>query len=349
MFKVRRQQTPKCGVDIGSSWSKVVKLSTKAKKTQLQSLGRQPWQAKDLDDSGAMGKRLQTLWELLELKDKVVVSSMAGHSVIVKRVLFDKTSEKDLAKTVREEAKQYIPFDINDVYLDYQIMDEEEDKDSREVMLVASKKKVVQDLVDVLEKGGLSLNVVDVDAFALSNCFEFNYKDYTDAPVYLWDIGGQQSIFCVYWHGQPLFFREISVGGRHLTDALAQILNVQKGEAEKIKLEGPEGLSAEQKSASEEKIASVLEGWASELKRLIGFYLASMPEAEPAKKLMISGGGSLMPGISEAMSAGLDLEVEYLDPWRNLGVDSDKFDLKYLNAIAPQYAVATGLALRGVL
>lgn len=346
---LRKQQSPKCGVDLGSSWAKVAKLAVKRKKVSLDCVGRLAWKPKDLEKTSAMSERVRSLWEALSLKDKVVVSSMAGHSVIVKRVLLNKVAEKDMPKTVREQAKQYIPFDINDVYLDYQVMQEEQEGKNRDVMLVASKKKVVQDLIGVLEKSGLALNVVDVDAFALSNCFEYNYPDYTDTPVYLWDIGGQQSVFCVYWHNQPLFFREMSVGGRHVTDALAGALNVNKSEAEKIKLEGPDGLSAEQKSAAQEKLRSLLEGWTSEVKRLIGFYLNSMPEAEPAKKLMISGGGSLLPGLRKGMAAGLELEVERFNPWRQIDVDSNRFDLKYINSVAPQYAVATGLGLRGVL
>ncbi|MGM0609570.1 MAG: type IV pilus assembly protein PilM [Thermodesulfobacteriota bacterium] len=344
---LRKQQAPKCGVDIGSSWGKVVKLSEKSKKISLEATGRLPWLGSEIDSAAATGKRLNALWSSLALKDKVVVSSMAGHSVIVKRVLFEKLSDKDMAKTVREEAKQYIPFDINDVYLDYQVIEQEENK-AREVMLVASKKKVVQDLITILEKAGLSLNIVDVDAFALSNCFEYNYPDYMDSPVYLWDIGGQQSVFCVYWRKQPLFFREMSVGGRHITDALAGVLNVNRTEAEKIKLEGPDGFSPEQKEGAQEALGSLLEGWSAEIKRLIGFYLASMPEAEPAKKLMISGGGSLLPGMNQILSAGLDLDIEYLDPWRNFNIDSNRFDRKYLKAVGPQYAVATGLAMRGV-
>ncbi|MFP4167257.1 MAG: type IV pilus assembly protein PilM [Desulfonatronovibrionaceae bacterium] len=349
LITLRKQQSPKCGVDIGSSWGKVAKLAVKRRRVSLESVGRMAWQPKELEKPAAMGGRIRSLWEALDLKDRVVVSSMAGHAVIVKRVLFDRASQKDMAANVQEQAKQYIPFDINDVYLDYQVMKEEPEGKNLDVMLVASKKKVVQDLIGVLEKAGLSLNVVDVDAFALSNCFEYNYPDYTDAPVYLWDIGGQQSVFCVYWQNQPLFFREMNVGGRHVTDALAGALNLNRSEAEKIKLEGPDGLTEDQKSAVQDKLQSLFEGWSSEVKRLVGFYLNSMPEAEPAKKLMLSGGGSLLPGLRKAMAAGLELEVERFDPWRQIAVDSNRFDFKYIKSVAPQFAVATGLGLRGVI
>lgn len=349
LLKIFQPELASCGLDLGSTWVKIVRLTQKGKKVHLDRFARLPWTVNDFDRPENSGAKIRGLWTTLGLKDKFVVSSLAGHSVIVKRVTFPKGSEKELANNVKKEAKQYIPFEIKDVYLDFQVIGPGHKENTVEVLLVASKRNVVQNLIKVLDYSQLSLSVVDVDAFALSNCFEFNYPELLEDPVYLLDIGGQESVFCVFWYKQPIFFREMGFGGRHLTDVLAKILEVNKLEAEKIKLEGPDSIDEEKRREIDSQLKTQLELWLTEIKRLTGFYLTSVSGAKPGQKLFLSGGGSLLPGISEFLRQGLDLEVEYLDPWRKLEKDVHRFDPKYIEAVKAQFVVPTGLALRGLI
>lgn len=338
-----------CGLDMGSTWAKTVKISTKGKSVLLNSFARLPWSRKDLDGKAQQGARISALWEHLQLRDKVVVTSMAGHSVIVKRIFFKAGPPKNLEQGIQEEARQYIPFDLNDVYLDYQVMGQGQKEDTLEVMLVASKKTVVQDLIKVMENSGLSLGVVDVDAFALSNCFEFNYPELRNEPAYLLDIGGTQSIFTIFWNNQPVFFREMSFGGRQLTSIISSRLNISFFEAEVIKLKGPsQDLAADGAEISME-IAATLKTWTDEIKRLIGFYQTSVPEAGQASRIFLSGGGALLPDIQSIFQEQLGIEVKLMDPWKNLKTSVNDFDSNYLESVKPQFAVATGLALRGII
>ena len=348
-LKIFQQEQAACGLDLGSTWAKVVRLTREGKKVCLDRFARLAWMPQDFDKPENRGKKIKGLWEVLALKEHVVVSSLAGHSVIVKRVKLPGASEKDLANNIKKEAKQYIPFEIEEVYLDFQIVGSEDNNNNIEVLLVGSRKNVVHDLVKVLEYSGLSLSVVDVDGFALSNCFEFNYPELLKEPIYLLDIGGQQSIFCVFWYKQSIFFREMGFGGKHLTDILAKILEVNNHEAEKIKLEGPESVEKTKRKEIGNQLKNQLELWITEIKRLIGFYLTSVPGAEPGKRLFLSGGGSLLPGIREFLGHGLGLDVEYLDPWRKMEKDTHKFDIKYIEAVKAQFVVPTGLALRGLV
>ncbi len=308
-----------------------------------------PWSSKDLDGQSIQGKKVRALWDYLGLKDKVVISSMAGHSVIVKRVFFDARPQKELEQNIYKEARQYIPFDLNDVYLDYQVLGKGNKQDTLEVLLVASKKKMVQELIKVLDHSGLSLGIVDVDAFALSNCFEFNYPEFAQEPAYLLDIGGNQSIFAIFSQSQPVFFREISFGGRQLTDIVARSLDIGRLEAEKTKIEGPSVHNVSENAEISKEMAATIKSWAEEIKRLIGFYQTSFPEANQAQKIFLSGGGSLFKGIDMIFEAQLDIEAKYLDPWKNLQTSINDFDSKYLDSVKPQFVVATGLALRGII
>lgn len=306
------------------------------------------WVPSDWDKPEKAAEKITNFWRIMDLKDKVVISSMAGHAVIIKRVTFAFSSEKELGDIIQKESKQYIPFDINDVYLDFQKMGAGAKDKTADVLLVASKKTVVHELEDVLTKAGLGLSIVDVDAFALSNCFEFNYPELLDEPSYLIDIGAQQSIFCVYWRQQPVFFREVSFGGQQISNAIAKVLNMNKFEAEKVKVNGGNGLTEQQAGQISQELAKIFQSWALELQRLIGFYQTTVTDAELGKRLFLAGGGSLLPGLLSSFRTSLGIEVRYLDPWRKVGADSSKFDEQFLRQVGPQFVVPLGLALRAL-
>lgn len=344
-----QSKTPRCGLDLGGSWAKTVKVSTRGKSATLDNFARLPWSAKDLEGPSGQGLKVKALWEHLGLKEKVVISSMAGHAVIVKRVFFKAGPARELQNNINKEARQYIPFDLEDVYLDYQVLGPGEKKDTVEVLLVASKKKVVQELINVMDHSGLSLGIVDVDAFALSNCFEFNYPELAGEPVYLLDIGGRQSIFTIYRQGRPVFFREISFGGRQLTDIIARSLDISRMEAEKIKIEGPSSQSPLENAEISKEIVKTIRSWSDEVRRLISFYQTSVSDTEQARHLFLSGGGSLFMGTDNILQEQLGIETKLLDPWKNFKTSLNDFDAKYLDSVKPQFAVATGLALRGII
>jgi type IV pilus assembly protein PilM len=336
------------GLDLGSEWLKLVKIRGGKGEHVLENISRLPWQPGDLDNNSATAKKIMGLWTQYQIKDQVVASSMAGHAVIVKRVNFEAETEKALAETVLKEARQYIPFDINDVFLDYQIMGPGTKEKSYDVLLVASKKKVVQNLGDIVSQSGLSLSVIDVDSFALCNSFEYNYPEEKEKPVYLLDIGGAQSVFCIFHNDQPLFLREVSFGGKAATEAVASVLNIKRIEAERVKINGQNGVEESQIDLLSEAVNKVAKSWCDELKRLIGFYQTSTSNAVPANKIYISGGGALLKGLPEMFQRELSIAVEYHDPFRKVKCDQNLFQKEYIKEIAPQMVVPFGLALRAV-
>jgi type IV pilus assembly protein PilM len=337
------------GIDLGSEWLKVVKLTARGGKVRLESLGRAPWHAGETDAPGTVGAKVLALLQHLELKDKIVISSVAGHSVIVKRVAFEADSEKDLPDVVARDARQYIPFDITDVFLDYQYLAPGVKAKSHEVLLVASKKKAVQSLGESMTQAGLSLAVVDVDAFAVCNAFEFNYPEFKGKPVYLLDIGGTQSVLCILLDFQPVFLREVGFGGRSVTDALAKKLQINRGEAEHIKIHGPGRLAEADAQAAADVVRQTMVSWTEEVRRLIGFYESSDTNAVVAEQLFLSGGGALVPEIAPFFAQEMNMQVEVLDPFRRVDVPESRFQREYVASSAPQWAVPFGLSLRGVV
>lgn len=336
------------GLDLGSEWLKMVKIRPGRGDIVLESLARCPWQPGDLDNNAATAKKIMSLWSQLSLKEQVVASSMAGHAVIVKRVGFESESLKTLGDTVLKDARQYIPFDINDVFLDYQVLGPGQKDKSYDVLLVASKKKVVQNLSDVIGQSGLSLSVIDVDSFALCNSFEHNYPELQEKPVYLLDIGGAQSVFCIYQGGQPVFLREVSFGGRAVTEAMASVLNVKRADAERVKLSGKSDLDEKDAKAIYDSVNKTFKSWCEELKRLIGFYQSSSNNVVPASSLYLSGGGALLGGLLDVFHKELNIDVLYHDPFRKVAYDKDMFQKEYLDEIGPQMVVPFGLALRAI-
>ncbi|WP_462323857.1 type IV pilus assembly protein PilM [Desulfoplanes sp.] len=345
MIPFLQKKTTSCGLDLGTSWVKMVCLRKNKQGFALERIGHMTLPAHSRGDAKGLGAAVKTLHSSAAVRDRVVVSSLRGHEVIVKYLQLPLV--KDMRGAVEKEAKEQIPFDLNDLYLDFQAVTSGEKKAKRaEVMVVATKKKVVNDLEAAIGEGGLSLAVVDVDAFALSNCFGFNYPEYSE-PTYLLDIGGAQSILGVYEPGHPFYFREIDFGGQQITRVIARYLDIPMSEAEAVKFKGATSLPPDQSTDIQSSIQEACRNWCREIKRMEHFYQTSTSISSIPKQLFVSGGASLLPGVPELLGEGLGITVSYLNPWRKIEVDTNQFDSRYTEALGPQFVVSTGLALRG--
>ncbi|MGM0424096.1 MAG: type IV pilus assembly protein PilM [Thermodesulfobacteriota bacterium] len=333
-------------LDLGQGWAKAVCLAGNKKKTELYRLGRMPLRQEELKQADRLGGRIRIFWDSLQMGQQSMVSSLAGHSVIIKQLDLPVRKTRDMQQTILDQAQEYIPFDMQDVYLDFQLMGPGQQEDTQKVILVASKKQMVQDLQDIFSAAGLGALILDVDGFALSNCFEFNYPEYSEQNSYLLDIGSGHSTFCVYAQGQPVLVRDIDLGARQLQEKLASALDRPLQDVEKLHLlQGGDFSAQEQEILAQERERLYL-SWSSEIQRLINFYQGSLQEEAQAGRLFLAGGGSLLPGLAGSLAHNLDLEAQHLDPFRSLAWDNSRFDPSYLQSISPQFAVAVGLALR---
>src|SRR5580698_4414187 len=241
------------GLDIGSSSIKAVELKNTKQGYELVSFGIEPLAQDTVVDGAIMDAPLVaasigTIFDNQEIKTRNVATAVSGHSVIVKRVSLPSMSEDQLYDRIQSEASQHIPFDITDVNLDYQLL---ESVDAQmDVLLVAVKKDKILNHTNVLAQAGKTPTVVDIDAFALQNCFEMNYDPDPGQTVALLNTGASVMNINIVRGGIPLFTRDVSVGGNQYTDALQKELDLSFEDAEKLKMGGTHaGVSEEQRTA----------------------------------------------------------------------------------------------------
>jgi len=351
------------GLDIGSHAIKLVEIEDTKKGRILKNFGviGLPQDAiveGAIKEMEIVSSAIKTLYKNMKIKNKNVVTSISGYSVIVKKISIQKRGEAELDASIQDEAEQYIPFDINDVNLDYEILTppgEEEaekkgegdkgDKGLMDVMLVAAKKDIVEDYVSLLHLTGLSPAILDVDAFALQNAFELSAENISGCYA-LVNVGAEELGINAIKNGVSIFTRDSSYGGYQINEAIMSKFDVSYEDAEKIKLGGTK-IDHKDKGALEEIFTSVISGWVNEIKRALDFLATTYPD-ESIEKIVISGGSCRFPGFQKYLELETEIPVIELNPFGNLQVNDKMFDPKYLTYMAPQAAIAVGLALRSV-
>ena len=351
------------GLDIGSHSIKLVEISQSKKGMALQSFGviGLPQDAVvegSIKEMEIVSSAIKNLYRNLKIKNKNISTSISGYSVIVKKISIDRREDAELESSIHDEAEQYIPFDISDVNLDFEILEppaeseaaeggepEQEEKSGlMDVMLVAAKKDMVEDYVSLLQLAGLNPMVLDVDAFALQNAFETSLGEKKGCYALI-NVGAEELGINAIKDGVSIFTRDSSYGGAQITEAIMSKFNVSFDEAEKIKLSGSN--TNERKAELEEIFTNVISGWGQEIKRALDFLASTYPD-ETIEKLYISGGSSRIPGFRRYLELETELSVEELNPFANLQINEKVFDPRYLSYMAPQAAVAVGLALRSI-
>ncbi len=345
------KKTSLIGLDIGSHAVKIVHLMEAKGTYRLKDLGVSHLPPNvivegAIKEPDAVQAAIKKLISNLKIKVKGVATSIAGWSVIIKKVDLPQMSEDELAENILVEAEQYIPFNVEDVNIDFQILGSSAEKvDRMEVMLVAAKKEVIDDYVNLIRRAGLSPQVVDVDFFALENAFEANYDATESGGVALVDIGATKMNINVLKNGVSMFNRDASIGGFQITEDIQQRFGLEYEEAEKVKL----GLASDKVPVQdlEAIFVSAATGWSTEVKRAIDFFYATYPE-ETIGQILMSGGSSRLPGLDSLFNKDTNIPVAYFNPLAKIDADSKDFDRQYLDYISPQIAVAVGLALRRV-
>jgi len=336
------------GVDIGTHSIKVVELRWSGKAIQLQSFGIAPVPPQAIVDGAILDKSaivevLQGLLREQKIKRKQAAMGLSGHSVIVKKISLPEMTEAELEESIHWEAEQYIPFDIDDVNLDFQIVEgggAEEGK--MDVLLVAAKKDKIDDYTDLVIQAGLQPVIVDLDAFALQNAWEINYEVVPGRNVALVNIGAGFTNIGVLRNGMTSFTRDISIGGNHYTDAIQKELGVSNEQAERIKTGEDGSVDAE---AVRRVMDTVGENVAVEIQRSFDFFRATSSDQE-IHQILLSGASARIKGLDVFLGQRLKIETGINDPLQTIKISGKRFDEAALREQAPAAAVAVGLALR---
>ncbi len=339
------------GLDIGSSAVKAVELRQSGKAYRVAAFGTEPVPADAIvdgaiSDAGAVADAIRRVFEgNKQFRSKDVCASLSGNAVIVKKITLPVMTESELSESIYWEAEQYIPFDIQDVNLDYQILDPGTGPDSRgamDVLLVAAKKEKIGDYTGVIAQAGRTPVIVDVDAFALQNAYEINYGFEPARVVVLMNSGASAININILQGDQSVFTRDISMGGNAYTEAVQKELDLPFEAAEQVKKGIPvDGASFEE---AQPVLRAVTENVLLEVQKTFDFYKASAT-TEQIDRIMLSGGASRVDGFRDMLQDRFQAPVEDFDPFRTVGWDSKKLggDPVDLGATA---AVAVGLALR---
>lgn len=336
------------GLDIGSSTIKAVGLDWGRKTPKLKHFGLislPPEAIVDgaFMDSATIVESIRNLVDGLKIKTRQVAVSISGHSVIIKKINVPAMSEAQLEESIRWEAEQYIPFDIEDVNLDFQILDEPAGQDQMAVLLVAAKKDMINDYTTVIEEAGLHPVVVDVDSFAIENAYNLCYESPEEEVVALVNIGAGVMTINVLKGGTSAFTRDISIGGRQITEDIQKRLKMTYEEAEALKVK--ERDSGPQSQEVERIIQGTAEQLATEVRRSLEFFSASSAGME-IKRVFLSGGCAKIQALPALIEERIGVSVEVFNPFSKIDYPPEQFDPEYIQQMAPLAAVGVGLALR---
>ncbi len=340
------------GLDIGSSCVKAVELVASGSGYRLERFGMATLPPEAIVQGSFMNAPAITnaVREAISrgrIKAKDVATSVSGHAVIVKKIALPAQTPEELNETIRWEAEQYIPFDVNEVNIDHQILGEDAIGGQMDVLLVAAKKDLINDYRTVISDAGLNLVVMDVDAFALGNQYEVNYAPADGQVVALVDIGSAVINLNVMNGRVPSFTRDVTSGGNQYTEEIQKTLNVSFEEAELIKVGGKSGTSKDVVPQEvEQAMREVSETLLGELLRSFDFYRATTSSA-PIGKVLLGGGSARIPGLDRVFQEKIEMPVEVMDPFRRVSVAHGAGDEAQLRELAPSLCVAVGLALRG--
>jgi type IV pilus assembly protein PilM len=336
------------GLDIGSSYAKIVQLKDIKGGYELELFDMQPLPPEIIVDGSIIDsfRLIDTLKELLRkarVKIKDTVIGIAGHSsVIIKRISLPEMSEEELSESIKFEAEQYVPFSIDDVNLDFQILGPKEEAGQMDVILVAVKKDTINEYVSVVKEAGLNPIIVDVNHFALENMYEINYEIEPDKNLAIVNVGASTINMNILKGGVSVFTRDSAVGSNLHTEALQREFNLTYENAEKLKKGDPiENVSSEDAFSIMELASEEIIG---DINRSFEFYRGTEVHEE-INEVILSGGCSLIKDFPKLFSEKVGIETKVIEPFRNIKIPK-RFDLPYIEEIAPIAAVATGLALR---
>ena len=342
-------------IDIGSSCIKMVQLSRSGSgQWTLGAADKASLPPEAIVDGSIYNSTLviDTIKDLLSknrIKSKNVVAAVSGNGVIIKPITVSKMSADDLDELIKFEAEQYIPFDLSEVNIDVEILeDANPDPGNMDVLLVAARKEIVNEQLNILQQAKLKPVVMDVGIFALANTYAVNYDDYHSKTVALVNVGAASTSIIILNDGNCLFTREISgSGGSQFTEEIQRTLNTSFEDAELMKLGGEddEEVDAVIPQETQEILQGVSESLAINIQKSLDFFISNSAGAN-VDEILVSGGAAQTAGLIRAIEEQTGLPSSILDPLQNVEVSQRDFKDDYLVSTAPQYSVAIGLAMR---
>ena len=354
-----RKQPGLAGLDMGSSAVKVAELCQRRGGLELAHLGIEPLPPdvvvdSMVADSDTLAGVVAKLLNNAEIGTRAVVAGVSGNAVIVRTLVLPVLPEPQRGEAVRREAALQLPFVLEDLHLDYDVLFEPARSgqdavgQTMDVLLCAARKEKIMSYKHVLASAGCTAEIVDVDMLALQNCYEYNYQPGDGTVVALLNVGASTLNLSVLRGIRPLFQRDIAIGGNHYTDALEKEFDLSPEDAEKAKLQLGDSpkLDAEAMAAVFQQVNQIV---ALEVRKTLDFFRGARV-SDPIERMYLAGGCARVPGLAEALEKEFSVAVEGLNPFRRIALPKNMHKDDATAALAAripeQLAVAVGLALR---
>jgi type IV pilus assembly protein PilM len=333
------------GLDIGSGFIKAVVINHGSGHPVLEKIAIAPVADDAIVEGEVMDPRLvadavRDLLDTAQIKTKDVVVAVGGRDVIIKKIQMDRMTEANAREVMPWEADQHIPFDRENVELDFQILDPDGDGLQMQVLLVAAKRELVESKLALLAEIGLDARIIDVEAFALHNAFERNYPEAMRGVVALANIGNDTTVVNLLEDGVPVLTRDLPVGVRRLREDLQRERGMPADAADRV-VRG-----SELDPSLAPHVAVRGEEMALGIERAAAFLQTSARPTAQLSRVYHTGGGSRVPGLAGVLGDRLKVPVAAAHPIERLDVAPDAFDGLSMDEIAPLLMLPVGLALR---
>jgi len=333
------------GLDIGSGLIKLAVVSHSSgepvlSKVAMATVVDDAIVEGEVMDPAIVSEAIKSLFADAGLKPKNVVTAVGGRDVIIKKIPMDRMKEAEARELIRWEAEQHVPFDMDNVELDFQILDPEADGLQMSVLLVAAKRELIDTKMALLKEIGVEPSVIDVDAFALHNAFEVNYPDAMKGVVGLVNVGHEITNVNILDEGIPVLTRDLPVGTRRFREDLQRERGLSAEDAEKMLrgFEATDALLPFLQSRGEELAVGI--------ERAAAFLQTASRSTAGLSRLFLSGGGARIPGLAKTLSERLKLPVQLANPIERVQVAEGVFDQMNVDEVAPLLMLPVGLALR---
>ena len=334
------------GLDIGSGFVKLVVIDHSKAEPEIVQVATSPLVPDAIVEGEVMdpvlvAETVRSVVDSAGLKKKDVVAAVGGHDVIIKKISMDRMADADARGVIRWEAEQHVPFDMENVQLDFQILDPDGTTPQMSVLLVAAKRELIENRLSLLADAGLNPIVIDVDAFALHNAFEQNYPDMMKGLVALVNIGHETTNLNLLDDGVPVLVRDIPFGSRRLRETLQRERGMTADAAEQV-IQGKGG-AVDLRSFVADRVDELSVG----IERAVAFIVAQSGAAGVGR-VFVSGGGARVPGMVEALGQRLSVPSQIANPIQRVNVKPEVTESVALDEFAPMLMLPVGLALRHV-
>jgi type IV pilus assembly protein PilM len=342
------------GLDIGSSSLKLAEIVSNSKGHYLNRFSEIPLPKGIivdgvLADASALSLKIKEIFKRSGWGKKGIVTSIAGNSVIIKKVTLQQMNEAEFRELIHDEAGKYLPFDsMDDVNYDFQILGENNyNPNQMDIIIVAAKKEVVNSYLEAVAAAGQNVEIMDVAPFVLETLYEANYEFDNDEIVVIINIGASTTGINVIKGGMSIFTRDFSLGGNAITESLQEKYNTTFEEAEKIKIEGlPDGGEGDNLDLKN-IILEFAQPICMEIERSIDYFRSTFG-GEDIKQVLLAGGSAKVNNLAKHLSETLNVRTELINPFLKIGYNKRSIDVKNIESIKPVAATAMGLGLRKI-